>query len=1470
MSVAKTTQNSVLCVRTNEYDAPESRFTATDETVKDSVSGLMWQKQAVASRTWAEALNYCGEVSTNDRFDWRLPNRNELASLIDYEKTNGAMSGFPGIAAKGFWTSTSSLTGNEAWTVDFETGKIEATDKTSTKYIICVRNDEPCLGGECADPCSFNACKGMANSTGLCTADDYSFTCGCRSGFNWNHGKCLLATTRYIACEGLPENAIWNTVFGISQTYDGNNWYPSEVGTFNKIASSTECRFICATNYKWDAEEEKCLPVSRMTNCSEKKPYSDWNVVSKIPQTWDGEKWVPSSTSEYNEEPSEEECRFVCKEHYSWDSENNICDGETQPATCIGLPANAHWWNDPAAITQKWTNGGWAPSAVGSYNDTAVDNECRFKCKDNYTWQNTACVANERFNVACDDLTLPANAEWNQYNQINQTWSGTEWLPATTGSYNETADASFCRFKCKPHYNWNGSICSAQTNIAACEGKPENAVWNNASTITQYWNGETFAPAAVASYGETPTNDECRFKCLENYEWNGVKCAAATRRGDCTGLPENAIWNNVEKITQTWSGSEWLPSLSGVYSITPSTENCIFKCFDNYEWESGSCVAKKQTVPCQGLPENAQWNSVATVLQEWNSWEWQWLPSDAGTFNEEPSLTECRFKCKENFTWDGKKTCVADTRVMDCSPRPAHSIWNEAPYITQTWNGTEWLPKLDTEYSASPSSSECKYKCDTGYYRLNNECVADPCSDSGNPCTGINNSNSVCKVKDNIFLPYSCGCEEGYYWHGKTGCRKNAITLGNICTGEVRCFNTESEIPCPSAGSAFYGQDAQYAEAGFCKPQDLVLKKTTVDAETHTTVIDNNTGLEWLSSKTDLSYNWENAIAYCENLNYAGSSDWRLPSANELKTVLSYTIMIPYLNTEYFDNIYVVWTSTPYLNDPETAMLLSFGQFHSQMKTDESSVVCVRGDRLPESEFVVSNVNGDEIVKDLTTNLYWQKSYRLEVRWQEALEYCENLEYGGYSDWRMPNINELRSLVNYEKVDPVSDFPDMLSDWFMSSTTHFFSDTVAMISFETGIESGYNKTGSSGRVRCVRSDLCGEGEFLFGKNCEPSPCAANSCTMEHSDGICTPLNTTEFSCGCAEGYSWDGSKCVNNPCFDNNCNEIEHSDGTCTPLDDTEFVCGCTEGYFWKDSRCMTKRAFGNICTGQNKCFDETGEIPCPGAGGDFFGQDANYAAKGFCAPQSFTDDAPDFEHPEEVVVIDNNTGLMWQKNIPDLKPDWYHAVTYCSDLKYAGYSDWRLPKPEEFLSIADLKNTEPLIFTYPGPGYSTMWTSASVIKSIGDAFLMDFSFNSPTMSYTLKESNVSFNVVCVRGDILPKSQFVVRNFPETVTDTASGLMWQRRTVDWKTWKDALEYCENSDYAGFTDWRVPNINEAFTLTDYTRTSGMATNFPDMPDVDLWTSNTASKDSTEAYSVSFTYGIGAYSNKADYHSVLCVR
>jgi hypothetical protein len=55
--------------------------------------------------------------------------------------------------------------------------------------------------------------------------------------------------------------------------------------------------------------------------------------------------------------------------------------------------------------------------------------------------------------------------------------------------------------------------------------------------------------------------------------------------------------------------------------------------------------------------------------------------------------------------------------------------------------------------------------------------------------------------------------------------------------------------------------------------------------------------------------------------------------------------------------------------------------------------------------------------------------------------------------------------------------------------------------------------------------------------------------------------------------------------------------------------------------------------TGQNKCYDNTQEIPCPTSGEAFYGQDAQYQS-----PQpAYTDNG-------DGTVTDVNTGLMWQK----------------------------------------------------------------------------------------------------------------------------------------------------------------------------------------------------------------------------------
>ncbi len=1447
-SVDKAEANSVICVRTNDYDAPVDRFTAETETVKDADSGLMWQKQPVASRTWAEALSYCEEVSTADKFDWRLPNRNELASLLDYTEANGAMSSFPGIAAKGFWTSTASTSSaTEAWTVDFADGKIEASDKTNTKYIICVRNDEPCFGDECADPCSFNACRADGNSTGLCTASDYSFTCGCKSGFNWNHGKCLLDTTRYTACTGLPENAIWNTVFGISQTYDGDKWYPSEVGTFNKIASSTECRFICATNYKWDADEEKCLPVSRMTGCSEKKPYSDWNVVSKISQTWDGEKWVPSATSVYNTEPSEDECRFVCKENYTWDNANKLCQPEKRQSACNGLPANASWHYE--TIEQTWNGTTWAPTTNGTHSTGAIENECHFKCNEHYTWRGSACAADEQYNIACNDQTLPDNAEWNQYNQINQTWSGTEWLPTTAGSYNETPDPAYCRFKCKANYNWNCTSCDGATKTADCEGLPANAVWNVASSITQKYTGFTYTPSTEAEYCDTPSTENCCFKCLANYNLSndGSSCEAATRLRDCTGLPANAEWNTGDlsgQITQRWNGTEWAPALTGTYGTTSNPEKCIFKCLENYEWKGGLCVAKKESALCKGLPANAMWNEVASIVREWQGNAWD--ISTKGEYSEEPSKTECRYKCKENFTWDGSK-CRADTRIADCLDRPANSVWNETAAITQTWNGKEWMPKLEPEYSYSPSDTECKYICDTGYYHVDGKCVADPCNIDGvNPCSGVEHSTGVCETADNIFIPYRCECETGYNWWGKTGCRRKEIASGNICTGLDRCYDNDTEIVCPSEGEYFYGQDAQYAETGYCAPRKFTAKETIVAAQPHKTVIDENTKLEWLYDGAGYG-TWYEAFDYCDNLNYAGHSDWRLPSIKELMTLIEYNREWR-LPLEFSDSGWQngVWSGTDDPADQEKAFYsdgygvskledLNYGyEIEYRTKTNTNhSYICVRGSGLSEGSFEEIDAKGDGteiVIKDSTTNLYWQKT-PVHKNWRQAFTYCENLVYGGYDDWRLPNINELYSIADYTLYDPaVSPFFE-IDGWDQSSTTmSSWNEIYYAINFVSGL--AYNTQKSDNSVHCVRSDLCDEGTFWDGKNCAVSPCAEDSCTMEHSDGICKPLSSSKFECGCADGYRWNDSSesCVKDPCLDNSfknkCASMRGSDGVCTIVDETHFTCGCTEGYFWSISSCRKKAALGSICTGLTKCYNYDGEITCPEEGEDFYGQDAIYAAKGACVPKSFRNAEIDGDE----VVIDNNTGIIWQKYASEETYTFNNAIGHCADLEYAGYTDWRLPNPPELISILEFGEKAPIDTGYfpaiaeyedENHGWHTdyyMWGSTSNPASKAEAFnvyLPDETKRTPNSSYFQKTKE--FHVRCVRGDAVKNTltTWTAENGDEVLVETESGLMLNPATTsDGAIWGDKLDSCENYNYAGYTDWRMANLYEAFAFADF--------------------------------------------------------
>ena len=136
---------------------PAPRFSDNgDGTVTDNLTGLIWLKNAncFEQRTWADALNLsnslasgsCGLTDGSLAGDWRLPNRKELFSLVDFSRYNPALpTGHPftNVRSAYYWSASAraSLT-RHAWIVYMYLGSVYSSNKTNYSYVWPVRGGQ--------------------------------------------------------------------------------------------------------------------------------------------------------------------------------------------------------------------------------------------------------------------------------------------------------------------------------------------------------------------------------------------------------------------------------------------------------------------------------------------------------------------------------------------------------------------------------------------------------------------------------------------------------------------------------------------------------------------------------------------------------------------------------------------------------------------------------------------------------------------------------------------------------------------------------------------------------------------------------------------------------------------------------------------------------------------------------------------------------------------------------------------------------------------------------------------------------------------------------------------------------------------------------------------------------------------------------------------------------------------------------
>ncbi|MDD5309011.1 MAG: DUF1566 domain-containing protein [Deltaproteobacteria bacterium] len=469
--------------------------------------------------------------------------------------------------------------------------------------------------------------------------------------------------------------------------------------------------------------------------------------------------------------------------------------------------------------------------------------------------------------------------------------------------------------------------------------------------------------------------------------------------------------------------------------------------------------------------------------------------------------------------------CLAALAGSGCGSNGSRDSEDDGGDVgTDSNTGSETGPDTsDTSDSETDTGADTETETNTG---TGTDSDTDTGTDTGDAQCGGKDDFTSCSLVTSPDRAYDI-CSGGHCVSpgcGDASCNAPGPHFRLADTGQRLCFDEVSLIDCQGdpeadtecADTPLCGEDPQYGwDADHAADERFSRDDGALDAgegdggmdagqsEDEPVVRDYATGLEWQGCAAGLggtacgegsatALPWADALAYCDGLEWRGRAGWRLPDEYELESIVDYGSPVPSLDpipavdpaafpatpADHF------WTSSSYAGDSSYAWTVHFryGAVYSGIAKDKGCPVrCVRGEPIPHPKRLTRSVPvpGEPVVADSATGLMWQGRHLGDsnnVWWKQALGYCQSLFWGGYTDWRLPNVKELRSLVDSLVVGPAADtaaFQSMVSEWFIASTSYSFEpSSYWMVHFGSGIVIPAVKTtgsGDGGDARCVRA-----------------------------------------------------------------------------------------------------------------------------------------------------------------------------------------------------------------------------------------------------------------------------------------------------------------------------------------------------------------------------------------------------------------